>query len=430
MGIRIDCWRAPLHAGATRRDSRPSPPTTPRPASRDGSTRWSRDSRSQWPAPAHRGTPTFHEGSLYTNGGRGESFNAWTRRPAKPSGARDLTEDTSAEVIEAGSWWGFASSPLDRRRAQTGKHWRSCSPRPRLPKEPGAAPAGDCGHRLRHRLPASRSGRAAPERTATAPLSWRPSGACQQVLGLRATRALESLDAATGDRLWMYDWNIGEFPRVRPADGPPQRQNRDPRDGLRLRNARRSPLSQDAGKLGRPKPSGNRRSLKPYFNDLVHHAGHLYGFDGKFFTCLDAADGRGDVAALRSSGRRPSATAKCSSSAIPGLLVIVTEKTGEVVLVEANAGDPRRERPIHGPRRQDLEPPGDRRRATVRSQRLGDGVLRAGRRYSDRVGRSIGPSDAKKPAAPERLALDGRWRWIGGDWTPGGGSVGAPPLRV
>ena len=34
-----------------------------------------------------------------------------------------------------------------------------------------------------------------------------------------------------------------------------------------------------------PEPT---RAIRPYYNDLVVHGEHLYGFDSSFFTCVSA----------------------------------------------------------------------------------------------------------------------------------------------
>ena len=70
------------------------------------------------------------------------------------------------------------------------------------------------------------------------------------------------------------------------------------------------------------------RDIKPYYNDLVVHRGHAYGFDNNFFTCVNLADGKSKWRA------RGYGSGQVLLLADQSLLLILSEK-GEVALVEA-----------------------------------------------------------------------------------------------
>jgi outer membrane protein assembly factor BamB len=71
------------------------------------------------------------------------------------------------------------------------------------------------------------------------------------------------------------------------------------------------------------------RAISPYYNDLVIHRGHLYGFDGSnFFTCVSLEDGKGKWRA------RGYGAGQVLLLPDQDLLLIISEK-GEVALVEA-----------------------------------------------------------------------------------------------
>ena len=74
-----------------------------------------------------------------------------------------------------------------------------------------------------------------------------------------------------------------------------------------------------------PAPS---RAIRPYYNDLVVHQGHIYGFDNNFFTCVSLEDGKGKWKA------RGYGNGQVLLLADQDLLLILSE-TGEVALVEA-----------------------------------------------------------------------------------------------
>ena len=78
------------------------------------------------------------------------------------------------------------------------------------------------------------------------------------------------------------------------------------------------------------------RAIKPYYNDLVVHRGHLYGFDHNFLTCVGLADGQGKWRA------RGYGNGQVLLLADQDLLLVQAE-TGEVALVNASP-DGHRER--------------------------------------------------------------------------------------
>ncbi len=47
-----------------------------------------------------------------------------------------------------------------------------------------------------------------------------------------------------------------------------------------------------AGTEWTPEERWTSNGLKPYFNDLVIHKGHAYGFDGAILSSIDLADGK------------------------------------------------------------------------------------------------------------------------------------------
>src|SRR5262249_40561177 len=72
------------------------------------------------------------------------------------------------------------------------------------------------------------------------------------------------------------------------------------------------------------------RAIKPYFNDLVIHRGHLYGFDNNFLTCVSLDDGR------KKWRERGYGNGQVLLLADQDLLLVLSEQ-GEVALIEANA---------------------------------------------------------------------------------------------
>ncbi len=77
------------------------------------------------------------------------------------------------------------------------------------------------------------------------------------------------------------------------------------------------------------------KAISPYYNDLVVHKGHLYGFDGIFLTCVDLEEGKGRWRA------RGYGNGQVLLLPDQDLLLVLSEK-GEAALVEASEKGHRR----------------------------------------------------------------------------------------
>ncbi len=153
---------------------------------------------------------------------------------------------------------------------------------------------------------------------------------------MASNRGLESLDPATGERLWLYDWDLGEMPRIsQPIVVDDQTVLLTSGYGFGSHGIR---VARD-GEGWKTETLWESRALKPYFNDAVYYQGHVYGFDDKFFTCLDATTGK----MTWPKRTRRQTQFGCGQVLLiqdAGLLLVVTELTGEVVLLEANPEQP------------------------------------------------------------------------------------------
>ena len=98
-----------------------------------------------------------------------------------------------------------------------------------------------------------------------------------------------SVNPADGTQLWEYTWDGGAI--VQPAiteDGDILINAMAATGGL---GTRRLSVKRDAG-AWKVEERWTSNGLKPYFNDLVVHKGHAYGFDGAILSCIDLADGK------------------------------------------------------------------------------------------------------------------------------------------
>jgi outer membrane protein assembly factor BamB len=210
-----------------------------------------------------RGTPAVQGGRVYSLGATG-ILNALDARSGAVVWSRNAAADTGAKL----PMWGFSGSPL---------------------------PVDDL-------VIVAVSGRLAAYDAANGQPRWQgPEGGesyssphlltidgVRQVLfsNVEGTIAVAPSD---GTVLWRHAWK--GFPLLQPAvasDGGILITNSYEGGGM---GTRRLALAHGASGWTADEV-WTTNGLKPYFNDIVIHKGHAYGFDGSILSCIDLKDGQ------------------------------------------------------------------------------------------------------------------------------------------
>ncbi len=209
-----------------------------------------------------RGTPTLTAapGRVYTFGATGIA-NALDAETGAVVWSRNAAEDAEAEVPH----WGFSSSPLvvgDVVVVAVGGRLVGYDAATGDPRWMGPSAGGSYS---------------SPHLVTL--------GGVEQVLLLRGA-GIASVAPADGTPLWEYA-SPGGSRMVQPAviaNGELLITGGEESAARRIAVAR-------GGEGWTVEDRWTTRGLKPYFNDLVVHGGHAYGFDGSILACIDLEDG-------------------------------------------------------------------------------------------------------------------------------------------
>lgn len=236
----------------------------------DGETAWLHTDRVRfWESLAGAGpraTPTFDAGRLYSLGATGV-LNALDAASGRRHWSRDLVADTGAAVPE----WGFSASPLIiagvvvvHAGGPGGKGvvaYDAATGEPRWFAEAGALSYSSVHLMTLDGMPQL------------------------VIITDQGARGLAPTDGAV---LWSHAWpspgNARIVQPVRVGD-----RGVLVGTGLTL-GLRRLEVSRSAGGW-QAEVRWTSTDLKPYYNDMVVHRGHVYGFDGRILACLDVETG-------------------------------------------------------------------------------------------------------------------------------------------
>jgi outer membrane protein assembly factor BamB len=209
-----------------------------------------------------RGTPTLSDGRVYALGGTG-LLNALDARDGSVVWSRNPATEMGRKVPD----WGIAGSPLVVNDTV-------------VVAAAGWLAAYDIATgKPRWFGPKSGGGYSSPHLSTI--------DGVPQVLILTGA-ALIGVNPSTGHLLWKHEW--GGDGILQPAligDGDFLIGSGS---GLAEVGTRRLTVAQD-GEGWSVKERWTSNRLKPYFNDIVVHEGHAYGFDGGILACIDLANG-------------------------------------------------------------------------------------------------------------------------------------------
>ncbi len=254
--------------------------------------------------PGPRATPTFYEGKVYTLGATGR-LNCLDAVNGEPVWSRDIAADSGATT----PIWGFSASPLILQGVVT------------------VFAGGPEGKSVLGYDAASGDLRWSTGEGQHSYCSLQPArlGGVEQLL-IATDAGLTSFDPVSGDVLWRYSWPIDGMARI---VQPAVLDDSDVLVGTGFSfGTRRVRVGRD-GDGWTTEEVWPTRAIKPYYNDLVVHRGHAWGFDGVFFVCINLDDGKGKWRA------RGYGNGQVLLLADQDLLLILSEQ-GEVALAAAN----------------------------------------------------------------------------------------------
>jgi outer membrane protein assembly factor BamB len=254
-----------------------------------------------------RATPTFHDGKVYALGATGR-LNCLDAATGKPLWSRDIIADSGAAV----PMWGFASSPLVSQGIVT--------------VFTGASGGKTVlGYRADSGEIAWYGGDGLLSYSSLQPARL---GGTDQIL-MATDAGLTAFEPTRGAILWHHEWSAEGMARiVQPAVLSDTDVLVGTGMGVGTKRLRISHEGQGEGQKWTASEVWKTRTFKPYFNDLVIHKGHLYGFDGEYVYCVNLDD---KTVKWRQEGY---GAGQILLLADQDLLLVLSEE-GKVALVEA-----------------------------------------------------------------------------------------------